>query len=320
MRAYLVYNPFAGRYPSWLLTDHATKVFIRQGWQIQMEKSQSGEDISRLARQAADEGAEAFIVVGGDGSINNALQGLLGSETALGVLPAGTANVWAQELGLPGLSWTRWMALEESARQLALAQVRKVDVGICNGKPFLLWAGVGLDAFIVHRIEPRQRWEKHLAVVHYTASSVWSASQWHGMNLRVQTDGRQISGQFLLGVVSNVRLYAGGYAKLSPNAQLDDGVMDFWLFQGDSLLDTVNLAWELLSGSHVQSEKVMRVGFNHLRLDSDQQMYLQLDGEPYDVASGIEIYVQPRALNILVPAATSEALFLHPDQSGRQRF
>ncbi|HSO27011.1 MAG TPA: hypothetical protein VLS48_03010, partial [Anaerolineales bacterium] len=213
-------------------------------------------------------------------------------------------------------TWTRWMALEESARRLASAEVRTIDVGMCNRRPFLLWAGAGLDAFIVHRIEPRQRWEKHLAVVHYVASSVWSASQWHGMNLRITADGRQISGRFLLGVVSNVRLYAGGYAKLSPNAQLDDGKMDFWLFKGESPADTVNLAWELLSGSHSHSEKVMQIGFNHLRLESDQQMYLQLDGEPFETAAGAEIFVQPQALRVLIPHSTPASLFSRPAGPG----
>ncbi len=71
--------------------------------------------------QGGEEGKEALFVVGGDGTINLAVRGLAGSETALGVLPGGTANVLAQELGLPGLTWTRWMALEESARRLAEA-------------------------------------------------------------------------------------------------------------------------------------------------------------------------------------------------------
>ena len=312
MRAYLVYNPFAGRYPSWILAEQAVRVFTRHGWAVQVKKSQSGEAITRLAQQAAAEEMDAFIVIGGDGSLNFAVKGLLNSRTALGVLPAGTANVWAQELGLPGLSWTRWLALEESANRLTRASVHAVDVGLCNDKPFLLWAGVGLDAFIVHRIEPRQRWEKHLAVAHYAATSVWSASQWHGMNLRVYADGREISGHFLLGVMSNVRLYAGGYATLSPNAQLDDGMMDLWLFKGDSLADTVNLALELLAGSHRHSEKVEYVGFNHLRLESDQRLYLQLDGEPLDLAEGVDIRVQTQALRVLVPESAPAALFSRP--------
>jgi diacylglycerol kinase (ATP) len=183
--AKLIYNPAAGRYPSWILTERAANVLREEGWRVSIEKTQSGKHVTDLAEKAALEGMDALFVVGGDGSVNRALPGLINSQTALGVLPAGTANVWAQELGLPGLSWTRWMALEESARRLAGACVAQADVGFCNGIPFLLWAGIGLDAFIVQRLEPRTQLEKRFAVVHYVASAAWNASMWRGMNLNV---------------------------------------------------------------------------------------------------------------------------------------
>lgn len=252
-RAILAYNPTAGRFPSRLLAERAARVLQENGWAIHLEQTQSSEHISQMARQAAEAGLEAFFMAGGDGSLNYAVRGLRGSETALGVLPSGTANVWAQELGLPGLTWTRWLALEESARRLAAGKCLSIDLGCCNGRPFLMWAGVGLDAFVVHRLEPRQRWEKHFAVVQYAATMVWHASYWRGMNLMVEVDGKKISGHFLLAVVNNVHLYAGGLANLSPDARLDDGVMDLWLFHGETLGDTVQRAWDLLAGKHGQS-------------------------------------------------------------------
>jgi YegS/Rv2252/BmrU family lipid kinase len=309
-RAYLVYNPAAGRYPSWLLTERAAAVLQKYGWQIHLAKTRSGEHITQLARQAAVEGMDAFFIVGGDGSINRTLPGLIGTQTALGVLPAGTANVWAQELGLPGLSWTRWMALEESARRLAQAPVCAVDVGMSNAIPFLMWAGVGLDAFVVHRLEPRQRWEKQFAVAQYMASMVWTASRWGGIKLRVIADGTQVSGHFLLAVVSNIHLYAGGIAELSPNARLDDGLMDLWLFEGKTLGDTVQRAWDLWAGRHVQSELVHCFPFRRLTLGSDSPMFVQVDGEPEAGNGSITITVQPRALRVLIPEKTPRPLFI----------
>jgi diacylglycerol kinase (ATP) len=307
--AYLVYNPIAGRYSSWVLTERAASLLQGQGWEIHIVQAESGDEITQLARQAADEQMDALFVAGGDGSINQAIIGLLGSETALGVLPAGTANVWAQELGLPGLSWTHWTALEESARQLARASVRRVDVGMCNQRPFLLWAGVGLDAFVVHRLEPRTRLEKYFAVVHYTASAIWNATLWHGMNLRVEADGKSISGHFLLAVLSNIHLYFGGYAELSTEARLDDGLMDLWLFSGESFGDTIHLTRDLLSGRHKESTQVSYVPFRSLRLESDAPMYLQVDGEPAEAGESIRVEVRQEALRVLVPENTPHPLF-----------
>lgn len=310
MKCLVAYNPAAGRYPSRLLVERAARVFHEHGWSVQLEQTLDAEHITHLARQAASSGTDYFIIAGGDGSVNRAVAGLINTETALGVLPAGTSNVWAQELGLPGLSWTRWMALEESARRLAQARIQTVDVGVCNLRPFLLWAGIGLDGFIVNHIEPRRRWEKHFAVVQYAASVVWHASFWHGMNLRVIVDGDPItSGHYLLALVSNVRLYAGGIAKVSPLARLDDGLMDLWLFDGETLGDVVQLAWDLYSGSHARSEKVRRVEFRHLKLESDSRMYVQLDGEPYESDGGADITVQSQSLRIMVPPRILHDLF-----------
>ena len=312
LQAHLIYNPAAGRYPSWLLAERAAQVLRNNGWEIKIEKSRDGAHITDLARQAATEGIQAFIVVGGDGSINRAIEGLIGSQTALGVLPAGTANVWAQELGLPGLTWARLSALEESAKQLAGAKVWEMDVGMCNKTPFLLWSGIGLDAFIVHRIEPRSRWEKNFAVVQYAASAVWNASMWHGINLRVVTGGKELSGHFLLAVMSNIHLYAGGLAELSPNAQLDDGIMDLWLFEGQTLGDTVQRAWDLFAGRHLQSEHVHRYSACHVELESEARMYVQVDGDPVEVDGRLVIEVRPRAVRVLVPDHAPRALFRKP--------
>lgn len=305
----IAYNPNAGRYPSRILTERARDVLCQYGWQLILEQTTSGDHITQLAKKAADDGLDAFFIAGGDGSVNQAMMGLVGSDTALGVLPSGTANVWAQELGLPGISWTRWMALEESARRLAVAPVCVVDIGLCNNRPFLLWAGVGLDAFVVHHLEPRSRWEKHFAVAQYAASIVWHASYWHGINIRVETDDGQILGHFLLALVSNVHLYAGGYANLSPHARLDDGLMDLWLFKGETLGDTVQLAWDLLAGRHIQSERVHQVQFHNLRLESESPAYVQVDGEPMDVVNPVTITVQPKALRVMVPEHTPQPLF-----------
>jgi len=308
-RGLFVYNPAAGRFPSRLLCERAAGVLTKGGWSLDLIRTTSGDHITKLAMEAAAEGMDGFFVAGGDGSLNQAIAGLYGSETALGVLPCGTANVWAQELGLPGLSWTRWMALEESAYQLLKGRTAQADIGVCNRRPFLLWAGVGLDAFVVHRIEPRTRWEKHFAFIQYATSVVWHASYWHGMNIDVRIDESEVTGHFLLALVSNIHLYAGGLAQVSPNARLDDGVMDLWLFEGDTIGDTVQLAIELLSGNHIKSKRVSRYPFEHAELISESQTYTQVDGEPHEVSGKVIIDVKKKKLAVLIPNETPRMLF-----------
>ena len=307
----LIYNPVAGRYPSHMLTERAAKVLESYGWNVDIETTVEGSQIPLLARQAVKDRKDSLIIVGGDGSLNKVLPSLVGTDTALGVLPAGTANVWAQELQLPGLSWTRWNALEESAHRLAKGEERRVDTGKCNEKHFLLWSGIGIDAFIVHRIEPRKQWEKNFTLVRYGASAVLSARTWQGVNIRVLADGMQLEGKFMLVEVSNIRLYAGGLTTLSPQATLDDGLMELWLFDGSSVEDVLQQAWSLWSGKHIDSERVKFIQFKQIVLESDAPIYLQMDGEPEIGGTKVEVSVLHRQLKVLVPDQAPDNLFRH---------
>jgi diacylglycerol kinase (ATP) len=262
-----------------------------------------------LASKAATEKIDVFFVVGGDGSINYAVSGLMKTDTALGVLPAGTSNVFAQEQGLPRLGWMNWEALEESARRLATGKIGLCDVGICNNRPFLLWSGTGLDGYVVNRIEPRQRWEKNFAILFYAVSVIWYALTWKGIDIHIEVDGVKIDGRFLLLVVSNVHLYAGGLAQISQQARLDDGVMDLWLFEGENIFDTIRLAWNLWTGNHQRSNYVHKVSFQTLCMDSPEPLFIELDGEPFRGGRNIEINVQSSAMRVLVPEETRFPLF-----------
>lgn len=313
-KVWVVYNPTAGRFPAQWLVKRAVDVLRRGGWDVRARISLSGPHLSAVCRQAVRAGCNAVLVAGGDGSVGYAVAGLLGSQTALGVLPAGTANVWAQELGLPILSWTTPRALEHAARRLMQAVARPVDVGLCNEHPFLLWAGGGLDGYVVHQVEPRPRWEKHLGVIGYAASVVRAAVRWPGTYLRVQADGEHIEGNFLLAIASNIRSYAGGIATLSPNARLDDGWMELWLFSGEGLRDTVRQAADLLRGQHVRSKRVRCLRIREATLESDAPLYFQLDGEPLIRSCRVALRVLPQALRVLVPASAHRFLNTIPQQ------
>jgi len=308
-QALLIYNPTAGRFPFHPFAERVANILRSGGWSIELAQTHDGEHISHLTQQAADEKMDAVFIAGGDGTINRAISGLIGSQTALAVLPTGTANVWAKELGLPVLTWGNWLAFDESARRLVDGVIRVVDVGFCANTPFLLWASVGLDACVVHQLEPRKRWEKYFAVPKYAAVTVREAYSWPGMDLRIKIENETIHGQYLLAVVTNIHLYAGGLAELSPEARIDDGKMDLWLFSGETLTEAVHHMLALWSGEHVNSDQIRRIPFQNLTLISDTSMYVQVDGEPSKEAKQIDIYVKPKALRVLIPRDIPRKLF-----------
>jgi len=300
-RAMLLYNPAAGRFPVRPFIHSADKVLSKAGWSLEIIETRSSDHIVQMAKQAASEKFDAVFAVGGDGTLGKVASGLVDSETALGVLPAGTSNVWARELNLVPFSWMRCWTLQENAGLLAKAVNCPIDIGICNDHPFLMWVGMGLDAMTVQKIEPRMRLEKFFTFPEYAASTIWNASIWHGLNLRLWVDDTEVEGHYLLAVVNNIRHYMGGLAELSPEAYLDDGIFDIWLFSGANLVDAFRHAFDLWAGRHVDSKEARRIPFRNLHLEADALFSVQMDGEPAFNTRQAVISVRQRAIRVLLP-------------------
>jgi diacylglycerol kinase (ATP) len=307
--AWLIYNPGAGRFPAGPFIGRAVRVLRKAGWDVRIIKRERDSDLSLMASEAIREGCEAVFVVGGDGSVGQMAGTLAGSSTALAVLPAGTANVWAQELGLPRLGYINWFALEKAAAQLAHGQVRLVDLGECNGHFFLLWAGVGLDAQVVDSIEPRGRWEKLFPTIYYGTTVLWKSIGWEGIELEIQTTEKTWTGKYLIAVACNIPAYAGGLVDLAPEAKVDDGLLDFWLFEGESVRDIVMRVIQLFRGTHIEAPGVEHFRVQEATFITKSSMPMQFDGEPIMVDPPVKFKVHRRALRVLVPPEVELRLF-----------
>lgn len=307
-QALLLYNPTAGRLPIRLFVGGIIRPLRSAGWKIEVVETISGRDATRMAHQAAIEKYDGVFAIGGDGTANQVATGLMNTDTALAVLPGGTMNVWASELGLYSFDLLHLGALRQNARLLARAPVYRVDVGMCNGSPFLLWAGCGLDAQIVRQLEPRPRFEKYIAVPRYVAATVWTASVWHGMDLHVWNGDQSVDGHFLLAVATNIRKYAGGIAVLSPEAYIDDGEMDLWLMSGNNFADAFRHFFDLLAGRHLTSDEARKLPFSQVRIESETSFSVEMDGEPKMSTKQVDIKVEKQALNVLLPPSAQRLL------------
>lgn len=303
----LLYNPAAGRFPVRRFVRGIIKPLKVSGWSVDIAETLSGTHAIQTAHQAAKENYDAVFAIGGDGTVGQVASGLVNTETALAVLPAGTTNVWALEQGQTPFNWFKWNALSQNAKLLANVEPQYVDVGVCNDRPFLLWAGCGLDAQTIQKIEPRPRFFKHISVPHFFMTTVWEASFWQGLDLRVYAEDKLVEGRYLVAVATNIRHYAGGMSVLSPNALLDDGEMDLWLLSGETLADTFRHFFDLVAGRHLTSDQARCIPFQSVRIESDANFSIQVDGDPVLGGKTAEIKIQHRALKVLMP---ENALYL----------
>jgi len=300
-KALIIYNPVAGRFPVKPFLKAIETEMVKAGWKADIIATQSGEHTIQLGQQAAAEEYDAALAVGGDGTIGLVASGLIGSETALGVLPAGTSNVWAKELGLFPFTWAYPGRLQENAQILATAPIHHVDVGRCNEYSFMMWAGMGLDALAIRNVEPRFRLAKFFALPEYAATTIMAAREFHGIRLRLWADEQEVEGHFLLAVANNIRRYMGGHSILSPDACIDDGLLDLWLFHGESVADAFRIAYELWRGHHVTSDEAQRIPFQALRMQAESPFFVHMDAEPKDATQEAHISVHKQALKLLVP-------------------
>ena len=256
-------------------------------------------DATRLAAAAAADGCCLVFAAGGDGTLREVAAGLTHTETILAPLPAGTANSFAKELGLPRPGLLSGPPLERLDELLRQGTVQRMDVG-WNGKDiWLLWAGIGLDSYVVDRVEPRPRWSKNLGQAGYILQSLPWIPLFEGVPMTVDVDGTPINDTFMLVIISNCRRY-GAEVTLNPEATLDDGVFEVWLFRGDRLQDAVRYGTALLAGRHKEEPGVTILRARHVSVRSERPWPVHMDG---DKAGDTPFWctVRPGALRVLVP-------------------
>ena len=311
MRAYLIWNPMAGQRSPRRSLEEAMEVLEGAGWSVRLFEAAQLGDSTRLARQAVKDGVQVAIAAGGDGTVNAVANGLVGSDVALGVLPVGTGNVWAKELGFPSWVPPYRHALREAAQGLVDASVRYIDVGRANDRYFLLWVGVGFDAEVAHEVEPLIEIKRHFGNVLYAVSGLSLALNFAGTRSTLVVDGRSLRRRVVMIVVSNVQLYGGGLFKLAPAAHLDDGHLDVFVFRGRGTLAMFHHFFSVLTQYHMQDPQMNHYRARCIEVYPDRPLAVQVDGDAHG-QTPLKVEVVPRALKALVPPSAPASLFQNP--------
>ncbi|MGH2409754.1 MAG: diacylglycerol/lipid kinase family protein [Chloroflexota bacterium] len=176
MKATLVYNPRAGRSLGSGGLGPAIEFLRREGWELSIQPSSGPGDATQIARAASAANDEVLLVAGGDGTLNEAVQGVAGSETALGYLPYGTMNVWARELHIP-------LNMSHAARAIARGHIERVDLGIANDRYFLLMAGIGFDSELIRRAKSLERHKPRFGILPYVLAGLATVPLYRGIML-----------------------------------------------------------------------------------------------------------------------------------------
>jgi diacylglycerol kinase (ATP) len=307
MKACLIHNPTAGPWDVRRSLKRVQSSLKRRGWSVQLQLTEKPGDAIALARAAAQDNYDVAIVAGGDGTINEAVNGLIGTETALGVLPVGTGNMWAKQLGIPTYTLTNPLRLHEAAAGLAEGKIRVVDVGRMNDRYFLCWAGIGLDAQVTAEMEPRQRRTKRLGVLPYAIAAVLVARDFKGVRTRVSLDGGMVRGRTLLILVSNIQQYMG-MLNVAREARMDDGLLDVFVFKGLGFPYAVYHLLKIISQRCLQDPRIVHRQARHIEVWTEPITPVHVDGDPIGTTP-VTLEAVPLALRVLVPPYSPPSLF-----------
>ena len=243
--------------------------------------------IQELAAVLTKQGYDHIIAAGGDGTINGVINGIGSADVLLSVLPLGTMNVFAYELGI------RSSQLKKCWEMIELGRPRTVDLALANQNYFVQLAGVGLDAMTVQGTDLQMR--KTIGPVSYLLSAAKVIGGPAPTLLVRFEDGSETAGCFVL--VGNGRFY-GGHFSLFQDAKNDDGLLDLLIFKHQSYLDIFRYLQGVLIGNHTDLPDIEYRQVASAQVMSEQSVPLELDG---DVSGSTPVHFQiaPRKLQVV---------------------
>jgi len=253
-----------------------------------------GSEVASQVRKAVKQGARRVIVGGGDGTVNSAAGALAGSKVGLGILPLGTLNHFARDLGIP-------FDLDQAAAAIASGKERRVDIAEVNGHPFVNNASIGLyPLMVLDRDAQRERLgrSKRLAML---VASLRTMTRFHARRLKLSTDGGEAR-------VDTPLLFVGNndYRLALPGAgrrkSLDGGELSVMVMRSKSLPGFLAATGRALLGIGRQDDMVRLDGVRELKVDSARShLTLAMDGETVTLAPPLTFRIRPRALRVIAP-------------------
>lgn len=251
----------------------------------------------KCARQAVAEGAELIFVWGGDGMVQRCVDVVAETETALAIIPAGTANLLAKNLAIPA-------DLTEAVRVGLHGEQRHIDTGTVNGEHFAVMAGAGLDALMISGASRQMKNRFGRLAYLYTGARNLTA---RGMKAAIEVDGKAFfRGRLSCVLVGNLGKILGG-VEVFEGARPDDGILEVGLVTAKNPVQWVRTLGRVVVGSPVKSPFVLTTSGRRIRVRFNRPSRYEIDGGDRNETRKLRIKVHPASVRICVPSESEAA-------------
>ena len=292
MKVALIFNPRSGRgRPKDELLPRALARLEEAGMDVTTKPTERMGHGIEIARDVAAAGFDRAIAWGGDGTLNEVACGLFETSTALGVLPGGTVNVFAREVGIP-------LKLDGALDAFVAGRVSRVPMGLAGERPFLLMAGVGLDGEVVYRL--KAGFKSALGATAFWLDGFRLLASYPMTPLRIHSEGRDIIGTGL--IAGNIRRYGPRYF-VTPDAKLEEPKLDVVIFKGTNRRDYLRYLSGVIGRFHLNFQDIEHFKTDAMTIDVEagSRVPIQLDGEPAGYAP-LVLGVRDQALSVVMPS------------------
>jgi diacylglycerol kinase (ATP) len=290
MRIIILLNPNAGRGKARLVLRETLEVVQREGIEIDVQESRDAPHLLALARRAAADKPDAIVSLGGDGTHHFVVNGIVGSEIPLGIIPCGSGNDFAKGLGIP-------IQARAAAAVLRAGHTRRVDLGRVGNTVYGCIAGVGFDSVVTRYANERVR--RLRGSWAYAWSILRCLESYRPEPLEIVSDVQEFRGEVTFAVVGNNVSYGGGI-HLAPRAKLDDGLLDVCIVPYIGKLELLRWVPSAYRGEHLRHPRIIYFQARKVSLSTTSRLELFGDGEfMQELPATIEIV--PGALPVIVP-------------------
>lgn len=271
-KARIIYNPTSGRELFKRSIPDVLNKLELAGYETSCHATKGAGDATEAARIAVERQFDVVIAAGGDGTINEVVNGLADHEVRpkLGIIPVGTTNDFARAT----LKANR--SIDKAVEIITEGYMKKIDIGKVNDQYFINIAGGGRLTELTYEVPSKLK--TVLGQLAYYIKGVEMLPTLKPTPVRIEYDGKLFEGEVMLFLVSNTNS-VGGFEKLAPKAELDDGMFDFIILKKSTMADFVRIATQALRGEHLNDDLVIYTKANRIRVQSEEKVQLNLDGE-----------------------------------------
>ncbi|MDC3414180.1 diacylglycerol kinase [Aquibacillus sp. 3ASR75-11] len=270
-RARIIYNPTSGREAFKRELPDVLQRFEQAGYETSAHATIGAGDATKAARTAVERKYDIIIAAGGDGTINEVIQGIAEQEhrPQLGIIPVGTTNDLARALCIP-------RNIQKAVSVVLDGKTKALDIGRVNEHYFMNIAGGGKLTELSYEVPSKLK--TMLGQLAYYLKGIEMLPSLRPTKVKIEYDGKIFEDEIMLFLVSNTNS-VGGFEKLAPAAAMDDGLFDLLILRKTNLADFIRLASLALRGAHLDDGHILYVKANRIKVETDEKLQLNIDGE-----------------------------------------